>query len=71
LFNKPFFKEFAVKGSKDASLINSELLKNDIIGGYDLSTQYASLNNALLLCVTEKRSKDEIHKLIDVMEGVK
>lgn len=71
LFNKPFFKEFAVEGSKDAALINRELLKNDIIGGYDLSTQYASLNNALLLCVTEKRSKDEIHKLIDVMEGVK
>ncbi|MDF2882717.1 MAG: hypothetical protein K0R54_3274 [Clostridiaceae bacterium] len=71
VFNKPFFNEFAIKSASEASSINNELLKNNIIGGYDLSTQYAPLNNTLLLCVTEKRSKDEIHKLIEVMEGVK
>lgn len=71
VFDKPFFKEFTIKSPSEISSINNELLKNNIIGGYDLSTQYVSLNNALLLCVTEKRSKDEIHKLIEVMEGVK
>lgn len=68
LFNKPFFKEFAVTG--DASKINQELLKNNILGGYDLSREYP-LDNGLLFCVTEKRTKDEIDKLVQVLEGIK
>lgn len=68
LFSKPFFKEFAVTG--DGSRVNSELLKNNILGGYDLSREYP-LDNGLLFCVTEKRTKDEIDKLVQVMEGIK
>lgn len=68
LFNKPFFKEFAVEG--EASRVNSELLKNNILGGYDLSMDY-SVPNGLLFCVTEKRTKAEIDKLAKVLEGIK
>ena len=68
LFNKPFFKEFAVEG--EASKVNSELLKNNILGGYDLSMDYP-LPNGMLFCVTEKRTKAEIDKLAKVLEGIK
>lgn len=68
LFNKPFFMEFAVSG--DGAKVNSELLKNNILGGYDLSKEYPGCNG-LLFCVTEKRTKNEIDKLVQVLEGIK
>lgn len=70
LFNKPFFKEFAVKANRKASDINAELLKNNILGGYDLSRDYSELDNSMLICVTEKRTKAEIDKLVDIMKGL-
>ncbi|GLC30425.1 aminomethyl-transferring glycine dehydrogenase subunit GcvPA [Clostridium omnivorum] len=70
LFNKPFFKEFAVINEVSPENINSELLRNGILGGYSLEKHYPELQNSLLLCVTEKRTKEEIHKLVKVMEGI-
>jgi glycine dehydrogenase subunit 1 len=67
LFDKPFFKEFAVTSSLDSSKVNEELLKNNILGGYELKREYSQLDNGLLLCVTEKRTKEEIDKLAKVM----
>lgn len=67
-FNKPFFKEFALVGEKDVSSINKELLKQNILGGYDLDKDYDNMDNSFLLCVTEKRTKEEIDKLSQVLE---
>jgi len=69
-FNKPFFKEFVVASDKQVSQINGELLKNGILGGYDLGREYPLHNNGLLLCVTEKRTKEEIDLLVKVMGGL-
>lgn len=69
-FNKPFFKEFVVQGSLKAADVNAELLKHDILGGYDLCKDYPELQNALLFCVTEKRSKEEIDKLVEILKGM-
>jgi glycine dehydrogenase subunit 1 len=71
LFNKPFFKEFAVQGDVAAATVNKELLSKGILGGYDLSKDYPLYNNALLFCVTEKRTKAEIDSLVGIMEGIK
>lgn len=71
LFNKPFFKEFAVKGSDSAAKVNTELLKQGILGGYDLSAAYPELTDSLLFCVTEKRTKAEIDKLVSVLSDMK
>jgi glycine dehydrogenase subunit 1 len=70
LFNKPFFKEFAVTSEKEPSIVNTELLKNKILGGYPLDENYTSYKNSLLFCVTEKRTAEDIDKLVSVMEGV-
>jgi len=70
LFDKPFFKEFAVTSSLDSSKVNEELLKSNILGGFELKNEYSQLDNGLLLCVTEKRTKEEIDKLAKVMEVI-
>ncbi len=69
LFNKPFFKEFAVKSKTDIHKINRQLLKESIIGGYTLEKDYPGINS-FLLCVTEKRTKEEIDTLVRIMKGV-
>ena len=70
LFDKPFFKEFAVTSDVDPVKLTEELRKADIIGGYDLGKCYPQFQNAVLYAVTEKRTKEEIDKLTSVMEGI-
>ncbi|EEG76224.1 aminomethyl-transferring glycine dehydrogenase subunit GcvPA [Dethiobacter alkaliphilus] len=70
-FDGTYFKEFAVKMPKDADEINSHLLKQDILGGVDLAPYYPNLKNHMLLCVTEKRTKEEIDALTAGLEGLK
>ena len=69
-FNKPFFKEFVVLGNRKASEVNAELLKHNILGGYDLVKDYPGMDNALLFCVTEKRTKQEIDQLVEILKGM-
>ncbi len=71
LFNKPFFKEFAVVGEASGSKVNSELMNQNILGGFELDKEYPELKNGLLLCVTEKRTKEQIDKLAQAMEVVR
>ncbi len=66
--NQPFFKEFAVTSDKSVSDVNEGLLKENILGGYDLGRDYKNLENGLLIAVTEKRTKEEIDKLASAME---
>ncbi len=71
VFNKPFFKEFVIQAQESACVINDRLLDSNILGGYDIEKNYPDHKNALLLCVTEKRTKSEINGLIAAMEGIK
>lgn len=71
LYDKPFFKEFAVEVGAPVSKINAELLKHNILGGFELEKEYPELKDTLLLCVTEKRTKTQIDKLAQVMEVAK
>lgn len=45
--------------------LNKKLLKNKIIGGYDLGRNFPELSNCWLLAVTEKRTKEEIDSLVN------
>ena len=71
LFNKPFFKEFAVTSDLDPDTIAAALKEENIIGGYNLGKDYPQFENAVLYAVTEKRTKEEIDKLSSVLEGIK
>lgn len=70
MFDKPFFKEFAVKSEMDPSSVNEALKEEKIIGGYNLSIDYPELEGGILYAVTEKRTKEEIDKLTGVLEGI-
>jgi glycine dehydrogenase subunit 1 len=70
LFNKPVFKEFAIKGNTEIKLLNEKLLNEDILGGYDLSKDYDELKNVSLYAVTEKRTKEDIDKLSEILEVI-
>ncbi|OPX83752.1 MAG: putative glycine dehydrogenase (decarboxylating) subunit 1 [Pelotomaculum sp. PtaB.Bin104] len=64
-FTAPFFKEFVVTAKEDAASLNARLLEQNIIGGYPLSKDYPELGNALLIAVTEKRTREEIDQLVE------
>jgi len=70
LFNKPFFKEFAIKSDISSDKIINDLRKENIIGGYDLGRDYPEYENSILYAVTEKRTKDEIDKLSYLLEEI-
>ena len=65
--NVSFFKEFAVVGEESVEIVNARLLENGILGGYDLNKDYG-IENGFLIAVTEKRTKEEIDKLVQLME---
>ena len=63
-FAGPFFKEFVVKTPSDPVEINKKLLDHGILGGLPLP----QLGNAMLICVTEQRSKAEIDALVEALK---
>lgn len=64
----PFFKEFVVSCPRPVAAINALLQEHGIIGGYDVSGDYPHLGDAMLLCVTEMNSREEIDRLVDVLK---
>ena len=68
-FASPFFHEFALRVPRPISEINKQLLERSIIGGYDLGRQYSDLENVMLLCCTEKRTREEIDELVAALSG--
>jgi len=66
-FNAPFFHEFAVRLGITVREANAKLLEHGIIGGYDLGRDYPELENVMLLCCTEKRTREEMDGLVGVI----
>lgn len=72
MFEKPFFNEFAITLNKDARVVNEKLLEHGILGGYVLDNQslgsnYHGNGSGMLLCVTEKRTREEIDLLVSLL----
>ena len=70
VYSNPFFNEFTIKCPLPAETINTHLLEHGILGGYDLSTDYPSLQNHMLIAVTEMNTKEDIDSLVDVLHEV-
>lgn len=66
-FDAPFFKEFVVRTPRPPAELNTRLLDAGIIGGLDLGRFETTLANHWLVCVTEKRTREEIDRLVDVL----
>lgn len=70
LFSRPFFDEFAVASPLPAQQLNAALRARGLLGGYDLSREYPELGDAVLFCVTETRTRDEIDALVAALEDI-
>jgi glycine dehydrogenase subunit 1 len=67
---RPTFKEFAVRVGRDARDVVRDARALRVHPGYALGRDYPGLDDALLVCVTEKRSPADIDRLADVLEQV-
>ncbi|HHO5474656.1 TPA: aminomethyl-transferring glycine dehydrogenase subunit GcvPA [Staphylococcus aureus] len=59
------FNEFVVKFDKPIQQVNEELVKYNIIGGFDLGVVSDGFKNHMLIAVTELRTKDEIDTFVE------
>ena len=67
MFNAPFFKEFVVKTPIAPAKIIDTLLTKKFFAGIDLSAYDYDIENGMLVCVTEKRSKEEMDRLVELL----
>ncbi|UTB80622.1 aminomethyl-transferring glycine dehydrogenase subunit GcvPA [Staphylococcus carnosus] len=58
------FNEFVIKLDKPVKEVNDKLLEEGIIGGFDLSEVNEEFGQAMLIAVTELRTKDEIDTFV-------
>jgi glycine dehydrogenase subunit 1 len=67
---RPTFKEFVVRVGRDARDVVREARALGVHPGYALGRDYPGLDDALLVCVTEKRSPADIDRLAEALEQV-
>jgi glycine dehydrogenase subunit 1 len=69
-FTAPTFNEFVVRCPMPPAEINRRLLEHGILGGLPLGRFYPDLGDCWLLCVTEKRTREEIDRLVGHLEAL-
>lgn len=72
-FASPHFNEFVVNfdgTGKTVAEINQSLFEHGILGGRDLSSEFPSLGQSALYCVTEMHSKENIESLAEALAKV-
>ncbi|MDD9149281.1 MULTISPECIES: aminomethyl-transferring glycine dehydrogenase subunit GcvPA [unclassified Sporolactobacillus] len=65
-----FFNEFVIDCGRPVHEVNDKLLEKGFIGGYDLGLQSDARKNKMLVAVTEMRTKKEIDKFAEILEGI-
>jgi glycine dehydrogenase subunit 1 len=66
-FDRARFHEAVLLLDRPVAPVIAELTRRGIIGGYDLSAEYPELGNALLVCATETRTREDIEKYADAL----
>ena len=64
------FKEFAVRVGRPATEVVAAARERGVHPGYPLGREYAGLDDALLVCVTEKRTPADVDRLAEVLAEV-
>lgn len=65
-----FFNEFVVDLPSNSMEILGRMIEKGFAAGFPLGKYYPDMENALLVCVTEKRTKNEIGILAETLESV-
>lgn len=69
-FTGPFYDEFVMKLPIAATQLQQHFEQAGIIGGYPLGQKYPGMDNCMLFCVTEARTKEDIDTLVSVLREV-
>jgi glycine dehydrogenase subunit 1 len=67
--DRPTFKEFVVRTGRNAREALAAARAKGVYAGYPLGRDYAGLDDALLVAVTEKRTTEEIDRLAEALAG--
>jgi glycine dehydrogenase subunit 1 len=67
---KWFFNEFVLDLPCGAADVIARLIEKGFAAGFPLSRYYEGMENSILICVTEKRTKQEIGMLAEALESV-
>jgi glycine dehydrogenase subunit 1 len=67
---KWFFNEFVLDLPCEAADVVARLIERGYAAGFPLSRYYQGMENSLLICVTEKRTKQQIGMFAEALESV-
>ena len=67
---KWFFNEFVLDLPRDAADVIVKLIEKGFAAGFPLSRYYSDMKNCILVCVTEKRTKQQIGMFAEALESV-
>jgi len=67
--SQPFFNEILVKLNRPVDDVMRDASDAGILAGYPIGRHYPSLSDCLLVAVTEKRTKEEIDRLVKLLAG--
>jgi glycine dehydrogenase subunit 1 len=67
---KWFFNEFVLDLPCEAADVIARLIERGFAAGFPLSRYYRGMENSILICVTEKRTKQQIGMLAEALESV-
>jgi len=70
-FPNPFFNEFVVETPAPAESFHQKVLNMGILAGFPLKNYFPALDHHLLINVTEKKSVEDIDRLVSVLRSVK
>lgn len=71
LYDRPFFNEFTIVTEKEPKSIVDAMLKEGFLAGVPLSLYYPQdRRNALIIAVTEKRTKEEIDRFVSQFKRI-
>lgn len=69
-FSSPFYDEFVLQTPVAATQLQLHFEQAGMIGGYPLGKCYSGMDNAMLFCVTETHTKEDIDALVAVLQEV-
>ncbi len=70
VFSRPSFHEKVLRLNKPVNEVLSALEDRGILGGYDLSAEFPELGNALLVCVTETKTEEDLQQYVSSLQEV-
>ncbi len=68
-FQSPFFKEFVVRTTKDVDQTLASARSKGVMAGVPLKPWYPQMGDSFLVAVTEKRTREEIDRLVEVLDA--